>query len=532
MVDSVSFLLGGRADRGIIREGAPKAYVEGAFSVEGNEDAQAVLEELAQDVQEGEVLLSRELSAAGKSVCRVGGIAVSLTVLRRLAETLMDIHGQHEHQSLLNEASHLAFLDEMGESSHHALLNDVRQAWSVFDSSNRALRDLERQNDQRQERMLALNAREEELSAARVLLGEEDQLRKRLDHLRNFDRIVRQLQAAYAACYDSRGDEPAALALVKRGEEALRGIAHLDEGYHQAHERLEALYYELEDLGLELRAAWEGLDADEGALQQTAERLDLIRRLCRKHGLSADELPQALKEARRELERFSNLEEELLTLRERTRKAEDRLRKAADLLTRSREELAHSLSQRMEQELEDLNMQGTRVNIAVEPRGQIPSASGQDQVRILIAPNVGEALKPLTRIASGGEISRLMLALKSISAEHNVIPSMIFDEIDTGISGRTAQVVAEKLWQIARYRQVFCVTHLQQIAAMASTQYLVEKGTQGQRTLTTVSKMEEDQRLGEISRIISGRSPQSDSSLAHARTMLKEAALFRAAHPG
>ncbi len=531
VVDSVSFLLGGRADRGSIREGAPKAYVEGAFSVHANEPAKQVLEQLSFEPEDDEVLLSRELSSGGKSVCRVDGVAVSLTVMRQLAETLMDIHGQHEHQSLLNDRNHMRFVDEMGGAKHQELLQAVHQTWQTYDATHKALRDLQQQNLYRQERTMILEAKQKDLSGAKVQIGEEEQLRKRIEHLRNYDKINRQLKTAYTACYDSRGDEPSALVLVRRAEEAIRGIADLDEGYQKAHERLEALYYELEDLGMELRASWEDLGADEGALQQAAERLDLIRRLSRKYALSADAMPQALQDTKDELARFSNLEDELASLETAEQAAKSKWQRAADKLSTSRRALSEELADKLEKELDALNMKGTRIRIQVEQGDGVPSAAGQDHIRMLIAPNVGEELKPLSRIASGGEISRLMLALKSIAAEHNVIPSMIFDEIDTGISGRTAQVVAEKLWQIARYRQVFCVTHLQQIAAMASSQYLVEKGASGDRTVTTVTKLDDMQRLQEISRIISGRSTQSESSLKHARVMLDEAGQFREANP-
>lgn len=531
IVDSVSFLLGGRADRGIVREGAPKAYVEGAFSVRENAAAHEQLTALSLEAEDDELLLSRELSAVGKSVCRVDGVVVSLGALRQLAETLMDIHGQHEHQSLLNERSHMQFLDEMGDEAHRHLLMATRELWVQYTDKHRAYRELKRQQEHSQERTAMLTAKQKDLAAARVQLGEEEQLRKRVEHLRSYDKISRQLKAAYTASYDSRGDDPAALPLIRRAEEALRTIADLDESYGTLYKRAEALYYELEDLGLELRAAWDDLDADEGALQQTAERLDLIRRLSRKYTLTADEMPQALSDTKDELARMANLDDELLSLDADRQAALSSWQASANKLTAAREALAKDLGERLERELHDLNMKGTKVAILVEKREQGPDASGQDQVRIMISPNVGEELKPLTKIASGGEISRLMLALKSISAEHNVVPAMIFDEIDTGISGRTAQVVAEKLWQIARYRQVFCVTHLQQIAAMGSVQYLVDKRASDSRTITTVERLDAEERLQEISRIISGRSAGSASSLAHAEVLLKEAERFRTANP-
>lgn len=526
IVDAVSFLLGGRADKDMIRAGSTKAYVEGSFDVADNQSALSFLNDAEIEAEEGQITLSREMNVSGRSVCRINGIAVNLSMLKDLSARLIDIHGQHEHQSLLDERNHLRFLDAFGDAAHQRLLLQVRQAHEAYADSRRRYQEAMRQNAQRQERQQLLEIRRKDISAAKVEAGEEDILKKKLDHLRNADKISRSLQLAYGAVYDSDRDEIAALAQLRAANGALAEISGLDAAFEALRARIESLFYEAEDVGLELRAAMDALEADEGAMQQAAERLDLLKRLSRKYGMPADDLPDELQRIEEELHQLDSLEDELLRLQDDLEAAEKAYSHRAQQLSASRQSLAASLSLRMEEELSHLNMAGTAFMVQIEDAGE-GTAAGNDRVTMLIAPNRGEEAKPLAKIASGGEVSRLMLALKSISAEHNVIPAMIFDEIDTGISGRTAQVVAQKLWAIARYRQVLCVTHLQQIAAMASAHYLVEKEERDDRTITTVRQLAQPERVTELSRIISGYSEDSETSLTHALHMLEEAAAYR-----
>lgn len=526
IVDAVSFLLGGRADKDMIRAGSTKAYVEGSFDVADNQSALSFLNDAEIEAEEGQITLSREMNVSGRSVCRINGIAVNLSMLKDLSARLIDIHGQHEHQSLLDERNHLRFLDAFGDAAHQRLLLQVRQAHEAYADSRRRYQEAMRQNAQRQERQQLLEIRRKDISAAKVEAGEEDILKKKLDHLRNADKISRSLQLAYGAVYDSDRDEIAALAQLRAANGALAEISGLDAAFEALRARIESLFYEAEDVGLELRAAMDALEADEGAMQQAAERLDLLKRLSRKYGMPADDLPDELQRIEEELHQLDSLEDELLRLQDDLEAAEKAYSHRAQQLSASRQSLAASLSLRMEEELSHLNMAGTAFMVQIEDAGE-GTAAGNDRVTMLIAPNRGEEAKPLAKIASGGEVSRLMLALKSISAEHNVIPAMIFDEIDTGISGRTAQVVAQKLWAIARYRQVLCVTHLQQIAAMASAHYLVEKEERDDRTITTVRQLAQPERVTELSRIISGYSKDSETSLTHALHMLEEAAAYR-----
>lgn len=527
IVDSVNFLIGARADKDMIRGGAEKAFVEGVFDVSNNQAALDFLSENDMEADDGCVFISRELNTAGRSVCRIGGMAVNLSLLKAFASFLIDIHGQHEHQSLLNERSHLSFLDAFGEREHQELISSTAQNYKQYRAANADYIALLDKNAQRQERLQWLQAKRKEIAAAKPKAGEEEGLRKSIESLRNAGKISRSLQQAYNSVYDTRADADTALRLLQTAMGAMSEIAGYDEAFEALRARIESMYYEAEDVGIELRDAMNSFEADEGTLQQASERMDLLKRLSRKYGTPIDDLAQALEETEAELKQFESIEGNLIRLEDAVGKAVNSYRQQASLLTQSRKRLALFLSARMKRELTELNMPGTEFIIEIHSQKTEASLTGDDHITMLLAPNRGEEAKPLAKIASGGEVSRLMLALKSISAEHNVIPSMVFDEIDTGISGRTAQVVAEKMWSIAKYRQVLCVTHLQQIAAMAGSQYLVLKTEREGRTVSEIKQLNRQERVLELSRMISGYSKESESSLLHAEHMLKEAEEYR-----
>lgn len=527
IVDSVNFLIGARADKAMIRSGAEKAYVEGIFDIAGNEALKRMLAENQMEPEDESLILSRELSLGGRSVCRIDGTAVNLALLKEVAACLIDIHGQHEHQSLLDEKNHLGFLDAFGDSEHQRLLLQVATQCREYQSADAEYRKLLEANARRQERLEFLLAKRKEIAAAKPKGAEEESLRKALDSLRNAGKISRALQQAYGAVYDTHSDADAALRLLQTAAAAMAEIAPYDDSFEALRARLESMYYEAEDIGLELRGAIDRFDTDEGALQQAAARMDLLRRLSRKYAVPIDDLAAELEKTAAEIRQMDSIEDELIRLEEKADQMLGEYKKSAALLTVSRRKLAGFLAARLKEELAELNMPGTELLIELTPRGAGVSASGDDRMTMLLAPNKGEEAKSLSKIASGGEVSRLMLALKSISASHNVIPSMVFDEIDTGISGRTAQVVAEKMWNIARYRQVLCVTHLQQIAAMAGTQYLVVKSESGGRTISRIHILSQEGRIKELSRMISGYTKESESSLRHAEHMLKEAEAYR-----
>lgn len=513
IVDAVALLLGGKAQKELIRSGAQKARVEGVFSISDCPAAGAFLRE--QELDEGpEVVLAREVTISGRSSCRVNGTLLPIAPYQQFTALLMDLHGQHEHQSLMDERRHMAFLDATGDEKHDALLQAVKGAFSGWQEKKRLLQALKKQTAQAQERMELLQIRVNELREANLTPGEEDALARERDIFKNGEKIENSLENAFEYVYDGAS---AAVESLRKAAAALQPIATLDPKYASVQARLDGLYYEAEDAGLALRKMIGEMDFDPDRLEEIRERLDVIRRLSRKYaGAGTADMVEKLKEMEAELSGFETLDDRLSETEKQEKKAADAYQQAAAALSLSRKKLAAAFEKEMEAQLKELNMAGTRFQ--VELQGASPSAQGLENAVFRIAPNRGEEMQPLSRIASGGELSRLMLAIKSVAAKREGIPSMIFDEIDTGISGKAAQVVGEKMKAISKGRQVLCVTHLQQIAALADCHYLVEKAFDGQRTHTRLSVLEGDGRVSEIARMLGG---EEASAKAHAREMLK-----------
>lgn len=513
LVDAVTLLLGGRAQKELIRRGEERARVEGVFDVSDCPPVQKLLKE--QELDEGnELILSREITLAGRSSCRVNGTLLPLAQYHQFTDLLMDIHGQHEHQSLMDDRKHLSFLDASGDEAHEALLKKTQADYAAWHDCKRELERLQKQSAQASERMELLRIRQKELKNAKLIPGEEEELAKERDRGRNAEKIESGLRKAFEQVYD--GADPAAEAL-RTAAGALQPIEGLDEEYASLRARLDALYYEAEDIGLTLRDLLARLDMDPERLEAVQARLDLIRRLSRKYGgATAGEMLGKLREIEQELSSFESIDDDLDALNKKEKALASRYKKTAEELSVSRQKLARKFEKEMEVQLNDLNMAGTKFQVTLPACP--PGPLGGETAAFLIAPNRGEELQPLSKIASGGELSRLMLAIKSVAAQREGVPSMIFDEIDTGISGRAAQVVGEKMAAIAKERQVLCVTHLQQIAALADHHYLVEKSFDGERTRTQLTPLTGEARVNEIARMLGG---DPESARVHAREMLR-----------
>lgn len=513
LVDAVTLLLGGRAQKELIRKGEDKARVEGVFDISDCPAVAALLRE--QELYEGdELILSRDITVQGRSSCRVNGTLLPLSQYQQFTALLMDIHGQHEHQSLMDERRHLSFLDASGAEAHRQLMDRTQADFNAWHDCRRQLDKLQKQSAQASERMELLRIRQKELKNARLAPGEEEELAKERDRFRNVEKIEDGLREAYDAVYN--GASPAVEAL-RTAVSALGLIEGLDERYASLRARLDGLYYEAEDVGLTLRDLLSTLDSDPDRLEAVQARLDLIRRLSRKYGgATTGQMTEKLKEIESELAGFESLDDDLDALTKQEKALSAQYEKTAGELTASRRGLAEKFEREMEIQLRDLNMAGTRFQVKLLPCP--PGPLGSETAAFLIAPNRGEEMQPLSKIASGGELSRLMLAIKSVAAQREGVPSMIFDEIDTGISGRAAQVVGEKMAAIAKDRQVLCVTHLQQIAALADHHYLVEKFFDGERTRTRLTPLSGDARVNEIARMLGG---DADSARKHAKEMLK-----------
>lgn len=531
VADAVSLVLGGKADKDVIRRGTDKAYVEGTFTVRDSLDARACLSEQALDGEDGVVVLSREISKTGRSVCRVNGILVNLSVLKDLAGTLMEIHGQHEHQFLMDEGRHLGFLDMLGGDSHAELLKTVQAAYFAYHEVKKALDAARADNEYRQERLERLNKQKKEIEKANLKVGEEETLTERRDMMRHAGKIDYALRTAVGALSESEGERAPALRGLSEAMGALRDAAVFGERLAALSKRMENVYYEAEDIAYQAEKELAALDMDGAELETIEARLDMIRRLEMKYGTDIEKILAHYQTVVDDIARYEGMDEQIDLMSKDMAKKKAAYADAARLLSDSRARLARATEKKIDAELSDLNMKGAKFYVDIARDDKKESADGMDNVRFLIAANVGEDAKPLSKTASGGELSRIMLAIKSVAAEKKMAPSMVFDEVDSGISGRTAQVVAEKMWRIARTRQAICVTHLQQIAAMASYHALVQKYEADGRTHTKVTYLDDEGRADEVARLLGETKKTGESGRLHAKALLSEAAAYRGSFP-
>lgn len=525
VVDCVNLVLGGRAERDLVRTGAEKGRVQALFDVSGCAPARALAEELGADCEDGLLAVSRELSRGGRNVCRVSGAIVPLSALRRLTGMLMDIHGQHEHQSLLNPARHIDFLDAFGDAGHAVRMEQVRKLHAERTQQASALKKLLSDAAEKARLIDMLTFQTGEIAEAKLKPGEEERLTAKLRVLENAEKIHEGVDRAYALTYRGGSRAASAQELLQRAAEAMEGIAGIDPRYEALSGRLRELYYSVQDVGYELQDILDHLTFDPAKIDKISERLDQIDRLERKYGPSLEDVIAFGERAGARLEELRASDERVEERRAALKRVDAELKTACEALTQSRRALADGLSRAAMEQLGDLGMAKTRFEIRIEPEPK-PGAMGADRVEFLISPNPGEPLKPMSAIASGGELSRIMLALKAISMDAGGVDSMVFDEIDTGVSGRMAQVVGEKMCRIARSHQVLCVTHLPQIAALGDVHFVVEKRTDGERTQTSVHRLDDEGRVRELSRLVGG-AEDSESSLSHARHMLSDAAGVR-----
>ena len=523
VVDAVNLVLGGRAARELIRTGTDKAWVEAVFDASGNEEVAKWAQAQALDDFDGTVTLYREITRSGHNLCRVCGVVMPLSALKDIAVLLMDVHGQHEAQFLMNSQYHLLFLDAAGGDDYQALLSRVDAAYQAFIINHRQYARLVKENEKKQYRMESLKKSLEELEKARLKLGEEETLAAEKERFRHSEKIATAVAAAHRAI-SANDDSETVLSRVKEAADALRSLAAFGENYVSLAQRCDSAYYELEEIGYELVDLTEKGEFDPVRAEKVETRLDLIRRMERKYGETVAEVLSQQQKMQEEYDNYVSLDEQVAKTGAEHKRLLAQYRQLARQLTEARHGLANEFEKNMMAQLKDLGMGNTifQVSFAIRPEGKIfmPQSVGDDVIEFMISPNPGEPLKPLSKIASGGELSRLMLAIKSLEAEKGGVGTMVFDEIDTGISGRMAQVVAEKMALIARKRQVVCGTHLPPIAPMAAHQFLVEKRVEGERTNTSVRLLSPKERISEVARMLGGADGSEGSAMSHAAHML------------
>ena len=519
VIDAMSAVLGQRTSRDLIRTGANKAFVSALFS---HVDPALCQELGAAPDENGDLMLQREIGADGKNVCRVGGRPVTVSQLRTLGSRLVNIHGQHDGQQLLDEEQHLAYLDSFGKVG--SLLEAYTDKYNTLTDIRRKINALQIDEAEKARRMDTLQYQINELERAKLKSGEEEELQSRRNLLRNAEKFI---SAVSGADYALNGGEDGSgvLNLLRQAQDALGTVRHLDEGFDALYQRLESAYSEAYDIAFSVAEQRENFDFSPNELDEVEGRLDQLYRLKKKYGATVEDMLAYLDNCRRELDDIAYAGDALARLEKDCAKAEKAARKAAEELSAARKAAGETLSQAILTELRQLDMGKIRfqVDFAEKPL----DAAGMDQVRFLMSANLGEELKPINKIASGGELARIMLAMKNVLSEQDHVATMVFDEVDTGVSGRAAQKVAEKMARISRHKQVLCVTHLPQLAAMADTHFSVEKGEANGRTFTQVRQLDRKQRQMELARLTGG-AHVTETMLQGAEELLTQAEKFRA----
>ena len=523
IIDAISAVLGERTSRDLIRTGEKSALVTALFR-----DLPSLpwFQETGIGPDEnGELLISRRIQGDGKNICRVGGVPCTVVQLRTLGSQLIDIHGQHDGQQLLDESCHLAYLDSFGELE--PALSAYREEYAKLDALRKQIASLQMDETEKARRLDILQFQIDELESAHLRLGEEEELDERKAMLRSADQLVAAVEGAYHALFGTDSQDGAA-SLLAEAEGNLSRVSNLSADLSQLSENLAALRYGTEDAAERLRDLKNSFDFSPKELDQVEDRLDHLHRLKKKYGATVRDMLDYLNKIRQELDQIE-LSDDLLIKLKKQRKAQLAMtRTLAETISAQRKAAAERLKARIEEELRQLDMTKVRFQTEFSPKpGKLGlDDTGMDEVRFLMSANVGENLKPIAKVASGGELSRIMLALKNVLAENDNICTLIFDEVDTGVSGRAAGKVAEKMSRLSLTCQVLCVTHLAQIAAMSDYHYSVHKEEKNGRTYTCVETLDRPGRRAELARLTGG-AHQSEAILKGAEELVKEADAYK-----
>ena len=521
IIDAVNFVLGERTSRDLIRNGAARAKVEAVFNLNEGDAAFAALDALGIEYDGNELILSRELSAAGRNACRVNGTLVPVASLKSVSDTLVDIHGQHEHQALLDAENHISYLDAY---CHAESLPIIEKIDAIVSRRNELM--LKRNSGfsserEREREMDMLRYQIEEIASANLEAGEEERLNAEKTVLLNAERIRTALETAHMAL--SGAEEGSALSAIDTARRSMRDIAALNKDYEALGDKIEELYYAAEDISFVLRDTSENVESDMQRLEEIEQRLKLISDLKRKYGRTVEDVIDFGKDAGTKLNELENAEALAAELDAKLDKLKAEYNVAADELSKVRRAAGDRLKRDVLNELKDLGMAKAMFDVALsDASGGEPRKGGRETAEFMLSANPGEPLKPLEKVASGGELSRIMLCFKSIFADNDRVPTLIFDEIDTGISGRTAAVVGEKMLGIAKKHQVICVTHLAQIAALADAHLMVRKYDDGKNTFVETRQLNEEEKVQRIAQMMDGES-DSPSALTHARELIARA---------
>ena len=497
LIDSINAVLGGRTSRDLVRNGESKALVSAVFT-NVSKEVETLLEELGYDIED-ELLISREISAEGKSVCKVNMRPATAGVLKQLSAMLIDVHGQHDSAVLQNPELHIGYIDSFGNTEKEVL--EYQEAYKKLRSVEREIKKIENDDSDKTARIDMLKFQIGEIEAAAVEEGEEDELLALSKRIKSSENIMELISETVAAL-DGNGENEGALEGLSTAIENCARLTEFFPQYEGLSEKFKEMYYEFEEFANDVKDNADELDFDPALQNRTERRLDQIFRLKRKYGGSVEEMFKYYNKAVFELENIEFSEERLEKLKKEQQKLFTETAEFADVLSKKRHKAAEAFENAVSGELSYLNMPNVRFNVHFD---EIEfTESGKDNLEFYIATNAGEPLKPLTKIASGGELSRIMLSIKNVLADKDNVDTLIFDEVDTGISGSAAQKVGQKLKQVSGGRQIICVTHLAQVAAYADNHMLISKSTNGEKTFTSVESLEKEGRINELARIMGG----------------------------
>ncbi len=526
VVDAIGAIIGERTSRDLIRTGAKSALVNAVFT--NLPDLDWFRENGVGPDEEGSLVIQREIQPDGKNVCRLNGRLITVSQLRQLGRQLLNIHGQHDGQQLLDQRCHLEYLDGFGETS--PLLDHFQRAFHRLAALRREIAALQMDEAEKARRIDSLEFQIGELERAELRAGEEEELTGRRNLLRNAGKLMESVEGAHLAL---SGDEErdGAAALLGEAESALHAAGRISARAAGLLEKLTELRCAADDIAEQVRDLREEFDFEPGELDQIESRLDVLHRLKKKYGGTVEEMLAYLSRCRQELDEIQFSTDTIARLEKEKTQALAEARTAGEALSAARREAAQALQKRIQTELAQLDMPKVRFQVEFQPKQgeDAMDETGLDEVQFLMSANVGEDLKPIQKIASGGELARIMLALKNVLAENDHVGTMVFDEVDTGVSGRAAQKVAEKLADVARTKQVLCVTHLPQLAAMAHVHFSVEKGERDGRTYTQVERLTRDRRMEELARLTSGEHI-TDATLSAAGELLDNADRYHKLH--
>ncbi|WP_391201773.1 DNA repair protein RecN [Psychrobacillus sp. L4] len=518
IIDAVHLLCGGRGSQEFIRHGAKKAELEGLFIITNPKHGVFhKMLDVGVEIDEESIILRRDINDSGKSVCRVNGKLVTLGILREIGASIIDIHGQHESQELMDEKVHIHLLDQFAGEKIRSVKESYKELFAKYKKWKKDLATLTENEQQIAHKIDLYTFQVEEINDANLVNGEEEQLQEEKKKLQNFHKVFDKMSSAYEAILsESKGLDYIGTAMAD-----LQDISDVDKNMLELSENVSSAFYILQDAAYQLKNELDEMEFDSNQLQYVEDRLACIQTLKRKYGQSIEAILEYKEQISKSLEQLVNRDEQIQKTADKIKQIEKDLELEANDLTDKRKNAAKQLSKAIMEQLQELYMEKATFSVMFHEHSKITyNEYGIDEISFYISTNVGEPPKALTKIASGGELSRMMLALKSIFSKHQGITSIIFDEVDTGVSGRVAQAIAEKISGIATNSQVLCISHLPQVAAMADQHLLIKKEVSGNRTYTILEEAFDDRRAEELSRMMSGAEITS-TTLQHSKELLK-----------